>query len=148
MKAKTQRDKTQRGFTLIEIMVTVAIVAILAAIALPNYSAYVQRGKIGEAIANLSSMHVNMEQYFLDNPNHSYVGGPCTTPPTGTYFTYSCVPTATTYTITATGVASQGMSGFSYTIDESNNRQTTGYPGTTVSTSSPGLCWYTKPSGC
>ena len=140
------KAKTQRGFTLIEIMVTVAIVAILAAIALPNYSAYVQRGKIGEAISNLAAMHMNMEQYFLDSANHSYAGGPCTTPPTGTYFTYSCsIPTATTYTIVATGIASQGMSGFTYTIDESDNRQTTAFPG---ASGLPASCWYTKVSGC
>ncbi len=137
------KAKTQRGFTLIEIMVTVAIVAILAAIALPSYTAYVQRGKIGEAIANLSSMHVNMEQYFLDN--NTYVNGPCTTPPTGTYFTYSCTTTATTYTIVATGIASQGMNGFTYTIDQANNQQTTAFPG---ASGLPASCWYTKSSGC
>ena len=41
--------KSFRGFTLIEMMITVAIVAILAAIAVPSYSAYIQRGKIVEA---------------------------------------------------------------------------------------------------
>lgn len=135
----------QAGFTLIEIMVTAAIVAVLGAIALPNYGAYVQRGKIGEAIANLASMRVQMEQYFLDN--RTYVGGPCTPPGTATYFTYACNPaaTATTYTITATGVAGQGMSGFTYTIDQANNRQTTAFPG---AGGLPAACWYSKANSC
>ena len=136
--------KKGSGFTLIEIMVTVAIVAILAAIALPMYSGYVQRGKIGEAIANLAAMRTNMEQFFLDN--RTYLAGPCTAPPTGTYFTYSCtIPDSTHYTIVATGIANQGMSGFTYTVDEANNRRTTSYAGTAIAAST---CWYTKASGC
>ncbi len=56
-----------RGFTLIEVMITVAVIAILAAVALPNYIEYVTRSKLVEAKTNLSDMRTRLEQYFLDN---------------------------------------------------------------------------------
>src|SRR4249920_1558042 len=61
------RDRRDGGYTMIEVMVTVVIVGILAAIALPSYSDYVQRGKISEAVANLSDMRTRLEQFYLDN---------------------------------------------------------------------------------
>src|SRR5437763_3189016 len=54
------------GFTLLELMIVVAIVAVLASIALPNYSDYVKRGKIMEATTGLSDFRQRYEQYFLD----------------------------------------------------------------------------------
>ena len=58
---------------MIEVMIVVAIVAILAAIALPNYADYVKRGKIIEATSALSDLRTRYEQFFLDN--RTYVGG-------------------------------------------------------------------------
>ena len=48
-------------------MVVVVIVAILATIALPSYSDYIQRSKISEAVSNLSDMRTRLEQFYLDN---------------------------------------------------------------------------------
>ena len=139
-----------RGFTLIELMIAVAIVAILAAVALPSYSEYVRRGRITEAISTLSGMRVKMEQYFQDN--RTYVGacggaGTSVAPlPDPKNFVYAC-PTrsATAYTITATGVAGTSLAGFQYTIDQDNTR-------TTVMTApstwpSKGDCWVLKKDG-
>ena len=62
------------GFTLIEVMITVAVIAILAAVALPSYIEYVTRSRLVEAKTNLSDMRTRLEQYFLDN--RAYPSGP------------------------------------------------------------------------
>ncbi len=118
------------GFTLVEVMVTVLIISILAAIALPAYRDYVIRGKIAEATADLSDLRLRAEKWFSDNRSYQNVGGTgpgFDTSETGAkYFTYACTaPSATTFTCTATGSASEGMTGFVYTIDQSNTRTTT-----------------------
>ena len=64
---------------MLEVMIVTAIVAILAAIALPNYADYVTRGKITEATTALSDMRQRYEQFFLDN--RSYLNGCATVEP-------------------------------------------------------------------
>lgn len=142
--------KRARGFTLIEVMIAVAIVAILATVAFPAYTDYITRSKISEAVGQLSEMRVKLEQFFLDN--RTYVGAcaagtvaPLPASPQVKYFAYTCPTlTATTYTVTATGAAAQGMNGFVYTIDQANNRGTT-----SVGTgwNMTGNCWTLKKDG-
>lgn len=141
--------KLERGFSLVELLVVVAVVGILAAIAVPQYSDYVLRGKIAEATATLSQHRVRMEQYFQDN--RTYVGacaaGTIAPLPTGRYFTYTCPTlTATTFGIVATGIAGQGTGGFIFTLDQANARATTGAPTGWATNSN---CWVTnKAGGC
>jgi type IV pilus assembly protein PilE len=110
--------KAQRGFTLIELMVVVTIVAILAAIALPAYTDYVKRAKIPDATSALATKRVKMEQWFQDN--RTYATGPECVADTASSqnFDFSCTGlTATAYVLTATG--KNTMAGFTYTIDQS-----------------------------
>eukprot|EP01012_Entosiphon_sulcatum_P036223 TRINITY_DN46123_c0_g1_i1.p1 TRINITY_DN46123_c0_g1~~TRINITY_DN46123_c0_g1_i1.p1 ORF type:complete len:147 (+),score=15.72 TRINITY_DN46123_c0_g1_i1:3-443(+) len=139
----------QRGFTLVEVMIVVAIVAILTSIALPAYNDYLRRGRISEAVAALSAQRIRMEQFFQDN--RTYVGA-CVAgtaaPPIAntTTWSYSCPTanlTATAYKVIATG--QQNMSGFVYTLEQGDARSTTitGVPGWSSNTT----CWVLSKSG-
>jgi type IV pilus assembly protein PilE len=124
--------KFARGYTLIELMIVVAVIGILASIGFPAYTDYVKRGQLVEASTNLSDLRVKIEQSFQDNRNYSNFvvgdGSPnsCNFLPAGTtsaiqgakYFTYTCTTTANTYTFNATG--KNQLSTFSYTIDQNN----------------------------
>lgn len=137
--------RKQSGFSLIELMLVVAIVAILAKVALPIYTDYVVQSKLSEPISQLSLLQTRMEQYYLDNKSYSNA---CTSPNVAvpsslSYFSYTCVASGDTYTLTATG-SNSAVSGFTYTVDQVNNRATTSAPsGWTTNTS----CWVTKRDG-
>jgi len=135
------------GFSLIELMVAVAIAAILAAVAVPSYSEYVMRGRIPEATNGLSALRVQLEQYYQDN--RTYVGacasGTVAPLPGGVNFTFSCPTlTATAFTAQASGTGS--MANFVYTVNESNARQTTRVPNTGWG-STPAACWIVRKGG-
>ena len=143
------RSRAIHGFTLIEVMITVAIVAILAAIALPSYSDYLLRGRLVEGTNTLGSERVLMEQYFQDNRTYADVStsikSPCNTASLATlsaslkYFTITCsgYTSGTAYTITATGNSSTG--GAVYTVDQTN-LMTTKTPSTWGANTYTG-CW-------
>ncbi|MEF9962869.1 MAG: type IV pilin protein [Comamonas sp.] len=138
------RLRVQRGFTLIEVMIVVAIVAILAAIALPSYSEYIKRGQIVEGITPLADMGAKMEQFYQDN--RTYVGA-CDSriaakPGDTARFGYGCSPGASTFTVTATGRGA--MDGFIFELNEKGERTTTGAaPGWTAGSG----CWSARKDG-
>ena len=59
------------GFTLIEILITVAILAIVAAVAIPSYSSYVDRGKRAEARTALLDIAARQERYYSNNRQYA-----------------------------------------------------------------------------
>jgi type IV pilus assembly protein PilE len=134
------------GFTLMELMIVVAIVGILAAVAYPSYRDYVTRGRLVEARANLSEMRVKLEQYYQDR--RTYLGacanGTVAPLPSVERFSYVCALLADSYVVTATGIAAEGTGGFVFTINELNARATTGAPAGWATNAG---CWVRNKSG-
>jgi len=139
------------GFTLLEVMITVAIVGILAAIALPSYTYFITRSRVIEATTALGDMRSQMEKYFMDNRTYLNAGK-CAVDTVMTayntvpsnHFQLSCPGgtfTATTYIVQADGIGP--MAGFSYTINQLNQKATLSTSWGPVS----GNCWVSKKDG-
>lgn len=108
----------QAGFTLIEVLIVVGIIGLLAAIAIPNYTSSLVKGRRAQAASCLQEHAQFMERYYTTNLAYDQTaagvantlpGLGCTTENRlNTYYTFS-LPTLTarTYTVTATPIGSQ-----------------------------------------
>lgn len=125
----------QQGFTLIELMIVVAIIGILASIAMPAYNKYVVRSKLSEVGAALSDARLRQEQFYADNRNYGTANGACGAALTnGQYFSLGCVVGNTNqlYTITATSLVNSGLGAagdYIYTINQAGTKTTTKFAG-------------------
>lgn len=149
------------GFTLIELMITIAIVGILAAVAMPSYKNYIRRGQQPEAFNALSDYRTKMEQYYQDNHNYGSATAACadnaaasgwnTFAPSGAkYFTFACAANTTpgdttqqSYVITATGSAGL-VKGDVYTINQNGDRATKVFKSGNVTAA----CWLSSTGSC
>jgi prepilin-type N-terminal cleavage/methylation domain-containing protein len=64
------RHGNDKGFTLTELLIVVAIIAILGAIAIPAYVGYIRNAKTAEAKANLQSLSLLLGQYYAENQQY------------------------------------------------------------------------------
>ncbi len=124
--------KREAGFTLIELMIALVVLAIITAVALPSYRDYVTRGQLAEAYTNLADMSTKLEQFYQDN--RSYVGA-CAAgtvaplPGNLRYFAAACPTlTATTYVVQMAGLAGTSANGFTFTVDQAGNKVTVAVP--------------------
>jgi type IV pilus assembly protein PilE len=134
-------------------MIVVAVIAILAAVALPSYTDYITRSKLVEAHTHLADLRVKQEQRFQDA--RAYSAALCT--PTGgaaadvKYFQFSCPagePTANTFVVQAVGL--QDLQGITFTINESNVKTTTVTGGSTMAGkgyTGAANCWVKRKGG-
>lgn len=134
-----QSIRPVRGFTLIELMIVVAVVAILAAVALPAYNDQVRKAHRAEARSALQQVTLLEEKWRADNPSYgSYgsTGTPNITGPTtsenGHWTIAVTANTATTYTVTATKANGIGDplcgGGMVIAVNNANNPATTKTP--------------------
>ncbi len=118
------------GFTLIEIMIVVAIIGILSSIAVPAYRDYIIRARLSDATSGLAETRVRMEQFYGDNRTYAAGAGGCgAVMAVVDQFTLTCAIGAggQQYTITATGDAAVMVTGFAFTVDQQNLRTTTSW---------------------
>ena len=112
--------KLQQGFTLIELMIVVAIIGILAAIAMPAYQDYTVRSKVTEGLSLADAAKTTLGEGFQsgDAAGATAVGSSLEqTPPTSKYVTSVTIATAAPWTITVTfSAATPQISGTTITL--------------------------------
>ena len=103
--------KNNRGFTLIELMIVIAIIGVLAAVGYPAYTSSVKKGNRADGIGGLLSLAGRMEEFYMNAD--TYVGAAVanTTSPDGLYTMSITTQTAFGYTLTATPVGADTACG-------------------------------------
>ncbi|RFF27322.1 MULTISPECIES: type IV pilin protein [unclassified Wenzhouxiangella] len=114
----------ERGFTLIELMITIAILAIIVAIALPSYQAQVEKGRRADAVTSLMETAQQLERCFTRTSTYEN----CVSSPEDSqdgYYTITVADEATSYTVTATAKSDGPQSGDDcspFTLDDEGNK--------------------------
>ncbi|MFC4727899.1 type IV pilin protein [Coralloluteibacterium thermophilus] len=104
---KTNRNS---GFTLIELMIVVAVVAILAAIAIPSYQDSVRKGRRGQVKADLVEFSQLLERHHTTNNSYVGVNLPTHSPRTGTaFYRIDAAVTDHAFTLSAQPLAAGGQ---------------------------------------
>jgi type IV pilus assembly protein PilE len=126
---------------MVELMITVAIIGILSAVAIPAYGNYVQRARTTEAFTALGGLQAGAEQYWSNNRTFVDMKIPDET----ANFKYTAATSASAYKVTATGKSK--MLGLAYTIDQAGTRATPTAEGNFISWGTSTSCWVDRKGG-
>ena len=102
LRTATMSTRRNSGFTLIELVIVVAMIAILAAIALPSFADQMRKSRRSEAVSAMQDAQLRLERWRVDHANYSGSG---TTFPASSYYQFAITADAGTpnnYAITAT----------------------------------------------
>ena len=117
--------KMQQGFTLIELMIVVAIIGILAAIAIPAYQDYTIRAQVSEGLNLSAGAKAAISEYFMDSGNfpgsNTDAGLETSTNITGNYVTGVAVGTGGVITVTYGNQANTQINGDTLTLTPTAN---------------------------
>ncbi len=119
-----------------------AMAAILAAVAIPNYAGYMTRSQLTEATGTLAAFRLRMEQAYQDNGNFGAAG--CSVATTNTAaWDYACALTNSGQGCNLTPTCKGRVAGYAYIIDEQGSRRTLAFPGAGAA-----ACWLIKVGTC
>lgn len=134
------------AFSLIELMVALAIIAIIATFTLPSYRDHLLRSRIPEATSGLLLTGMRLEQYYQDHRSYANTGKDACgiAMPVAGHFGFACTVPANgqSFVLTARGRPDGLMSGFAYTLDHLGTQRTTALPAAWGS--APVDCWIEK----
>jgi len=131
-----QKSIKSSGFTLVELMIVVAIIGILAAIALPSYQQYVKQARRTEAQSVLLDIQQKQEKWRVNNITYGSLSDVAGTA-SNDYYTFTVSGnTSTTYTISASA-----KSGTSQATDTASGSACSSLSIDQAGTKSPAACW-------
>jgi len=133
MSATMRTTNKIKGFTLMELMITVAIIGIIAAIAIPSYQDFINKSRRSEAHAGLAKMQLQQEAHRMVNSTFASAFGTGSNEvhePTSDYYTFSLTGSGNAYTVIATAKSTQ-------TADTACTPMTVNQAGTKT----PAGCW-------
>jgi len=132
------KKTNQSGFTLIELMITIAIVSILAGVAIPSYISFTKNRDVSSALTTLINLSTQMQKTYVDSASRSYrKNGTCgVSDTTSNNYGFVCTSSDNAhYQWTATSTDTK----YQYTIDQDGNKKTKTFNGSTPSDGSD--CW-------